>query len=312
MGTRPDFANFQLFGERRSLNRPVYVTIGELYLWAESHYNDGTQYSDDYTTLKNAFKRIANMFDGSWGTFVSPFDGQTYSYPQILNPTDGHSTEEITDLYLDDYCDRLITFPLFNRARNYTNDNDVKWHAVLVSFVKRIERFCDFTTPQFKRIEEAMVIKYNPFADYFKNVHEQGGTSPYASIENDSNSNPKISNWTTSNGKANYKSETKSQGQQNINNYTTTYDDDSNTRLAGRQTVENPYNQNSSDTTNEIPNQGWFRKLYEDGNEAASPQEAIQKEWEIAKLFGNLVQDFCKELNKEIFLQIWVESNMDD
>lgn len=82
MGRTPIWANSSFYN-RRGSNRPIYITVVELYNWAVNKANAG---DDSYLTrFENAMKAIASLFDGSLGTFISPMDGETYSYPVICN-----------------------------------------------------------------------------------------------------------------------------------------------------------------------------------------------------------------------------------
>ena len=301
MGRMPIFAN-QSFYSRRGRNRPIYITTAELYNWAVNKANAGD--NSYLTRFENAMKSIAGLFDGTLGTFVSPMDGKTYSYPVICNQSD------ILDLYMDEYNWRLITMPLYDNAMAYSEDNDTRWANCLASFCGRIERLVRFTTPSWKRILEAMAIKYNPLADYFSNEKEQGGSAPYASISADQSDNTdvRISNWTTSNGKNGYKTSGSSNAHQDINNYSTTYDDSSNARLQSRQSIDAPRTSNDYDTTQELPNTGWFRRKSVEGNDASSPQEALERELEIAQAFQDLVHRYCEEvINTEVFLSVYAK-----
>lgn len=301
MGRTPIWAN-QGFYSRRGRNRPIYITVVELYNWAVNKANAGD--NSYLTRFENAMKAIASLFDGTLGTFVSPMDGKTYSYPVICNQGD------ILDLYMDEYNWRLITMPLFDNAMAYSEDNDARWANCLASFCGRIERLVRFTTPSWKRILEAMAIKYNPLADYFSNEKEQGGNSPYASIENNAAGDPKISSWTQSNnGKSSYQTNTTTSDTNSgsISNFSTTYDDASSDRLASRQT-----NSGQSGTTyqsaSDLPNNGWFRDKKVEGNDASSPQEALERELEIAQAFQDLVHKYCEDvINTEVFLSVYAK-----
>lgn len=300
MGRTPIFAN-QGFYSRRGRNRPIYITVVELYNWAVNKANAGD--NTYLTRFENAMKAIASLFDGTLGTFISPMDGQTYSYPVICNQGD------ILDLYMDEYNWRLIAMPLYDNAMAYSEDNDVRWANCLASFCGRIERLVRFTTPSWKRILEAMAIKYNPLADYFSNEKEQGGNSPYASIENNAAGDPKISSWTVSNNNKNdYKTSGNSSAHQEVDNYSTTYDDASNSRLQSRQVIDAPSTSNDYETTQELPNTGWFRDKKVEGNDASSPQEALERELEIAQAFQDLVHKYCEDvINTEVFLGVYAK-----
>ena len=287
---------------RRKSTRPIYIDFAALYSWAVKKSNEGVAMY--LTRLNNAMKSIASLFDGTLGTFTSPMDGQTYNYPVICNQSD------IMDMYLDEYRYRLVAKPLYSNVFEYCEGdyNDIEWVNCLSSFCSRIERLVRFTTPSWKRILEAMAIKYNPLADYFSNEKEQGGNSPYASIENNSAGDPQISSWTQSNnGKTSYQTNTTTSDTNSgtISNFSTTYDDASNDRLASRQT-----NSGQSGTTyqssSDLPNTGWFRRKSVEGNDASSPQEALERELEIAQAFQDLVHKYCEDvINTEVFLSVY-------
>ena len=287
---------------RRKSTRPIYIDFAALYSWAVQKSNDGvTMY---LTRLQNAMKSIASLFDGTLGSFTSPMDGKTYNYPVICNQSD------ILDMYLDEYRYRLVAKPLYSNVFEYWEGdyNDIEWVNCLSSFCSRIERLVRFTTPSWKRILEAMAIKYNPLADYFSNEKEQGGNSPYASIENNAAGDPKISSWTSSNnGKSSYQTNTTTSDTNSgtISNFSTTYDDASNDRLASRQTTSGQ-NGRTLQSASDLPNTGWFRDKRVEGNDASSPQEALERELEIAQAFQDLVHKYCEDvINTEVFLSVY-------
>ena len=304
MGTTPIWAN-QNFYSRRSMNRPIYITCAELYNWCVDKYNttqEGQPYHDAYGKFTDAMKAIASLFDGSLGTFVDPMSGATVEYPEICDWND------ILDLYMDEYNSRLVAMPLYDNAYAYSENNDVRWWNCLLSFTGRINRLVKFLTPSYSRIMRAMVIEYNPLADYFKKVKEIGGNSPYAGILVDTEHGktfPEVNSWTDSNnGHIDYKStaEADSSSKPTTKNYSTTYDDSSTGRLASYTTTEG-----KTTNKNEIPNSAYFKDLNEEGNTGASPQAALEKELEIANAFMDLVHQFCEYVNKEVFIQIYAK-----
>lgn len=302
MGRTPIWAN-QGFYSRRGRNRPIYVTIVEIYNWAVNKANAGD--NTYLTRFENAMKAIASLFDGTLGTFTSPMDGKTYSYPVICNQSD------IFDLYMDEYNWRLIAMPLFDNAMAYSDDNDARWAGCLNSFCSRIERLVRFTTPSWKRILEAMAIKYNPLADYFSNEKEQGGNAPYASIGvAEGETDVKITNWTTSNNNKNSyltNTTTSDNSSSTISNYSTTYDDASSDRLASRQSTTGQ-DGTTYQSVADLPNTGWFRDKRVEGNDASSPQEALEREMEIAQAFQDLVHKYCEDvINTEVFLSVYAK-----
>lgn len=298
MGRTPIWAN-QSFYSRRGRNRPIYITVTELYNWAVNKANAGD--NSYLTRFENAMKAIASLFDGTLGTFISPMDGKTYSYPVICNQGD------ILDLYMDEYNWRLVSMPLYDNAMAYSDDNDVRWANCLNSFCGRIERLVRFTTPSWKRILEAMAIKYNPLADYFSKEKEVGGNAPYAGINVPAGQTfPEINSWVASNNShTDYISENDTDNAKvpTTKNYTTTYDDDNEGRLAS-------YTTNEYKTTNksEIPNSAYFKDRKVEGNDASSPQEALERELEIAQAFQDLVHRYCEDvINTEVFLSVYAK-----
>ena len=288
----------------RKSTRPIYIDFAALYSWAVKKSNEGTTMY--LTRLQDAMKSIASLFDGTLGTFTSPMDGKTYSYPVICNQSD------ILEMYLDEYRTRLVAKPLHSNVFEYWEGdyNDIEWVNCLSSFCNRIERLVRFTTPSWKRILEAMAIKYNPLADYFSNEKEQGGNAPYASIEasESDNTDVKVTNWKNSNnGKSSYQTNTTTSDNNSgtISNYSTTYDDASSDRLASRQTTVGQDGRTLQSST-DLPNNGWFRRKSVEGNDASSPQEALERELEIAQAFQDLVHKYCEDvINTEVFLSVY-------
>lgn len=298
-GRIPIWAN-QGFYSRRNSNRPIYITCAELFQWAYDKTNstqEGDQYHDALTKFQNAMKAIASLFDGTMGTYTDPMTGTTKSYPQICDWND------ILDMYMDEYNARLVAMPLFDSAYAYKEDNDLRWYNCLISFCGRIQRLVKFMKLPYSKIVRSLVAEYNPLADYFSKETEIGGNAPYASIE-DTSGVMSISDWTKSNGKNNYQSESQadSTDKPTTKNYTTTYDDAATGRLAG-------YSETTGKTTNknEIPNSAYFKNRNVEGNDASSPQEALERELALANALMDIVHMFCEEINKEVFIQIYAK-----
>lgn len=288
-----------IFYTRRSVNRPIYATWAELYDWAYEKTNSteiGDPYHDSLIKLQNALKAIASLFDGTLGAFTNPMTGEQTPYPEICDWTD------ILGMYLDEYGERLIAKPLCRNG--FEKPDDAKWYHVLEVFCGRVERLVKFLTESYSRILRATVMEYNPLADYFSKDREIGGTAPYAEIVANESGEMGIDSWTNSNGKDDYKS-TSSAGvagtdKPTTKNFTTTYDDSSTGRLAG-------YSETSGKTqnVNEIPNSAYFKNRDVEGNDASSPQEALEKELQLANALMDLVHQFCEYVNKEAFLQVY-------
>lgn len=303
-GREPIWANISPFS-RRSARRPIYITCAELFQWSYDKTNstqEGDPYHDALSKFQNAMKAIASLFDGSLGTFTDPISQTQLSYPTICDWND------ILNMYCDDYNSRLVAMPLFDPAYTYTQDNDFKWYNCLTSFCGRIERYVKFNTIAYKKFLATAVMKYNPISDYWTKTIEKGGNAPKAGIIDGADTidgQPDINSWTASNnGDTAYGSSSSVSSNGEIDNYTTTYDDASNSRLANRQTTDNS---GSNTTTVNAPNNAYFRRRDEEGFKGTSPQDILEKEIELSRVYENIVRGFCEELNKEIFLSTYAK-----
>lgn len=303
-GREPIWANISPFS-RRSARRPIYITCAELYQWAYDKTNstqEGDPYHDSLTKFQNAMKAIASLFDGSLGTFTDPISQTQISYPTICDWND------ILNMYCDDYNSRLVAMPLFDPAYTYTENNDLRWYNCLVSFCGRIERYVKFNTIAYKKFLATAVMKYNPISDYWTKSLEKGGNAPKAGIidgADTTDGKPDINSWQTSNnGDTAYGSNSSVSSNGEINNYTTTYDDASNSRLAGRQSNSSSGSSSTSTTT---PNNAYFVRREEEGFKGTSQQDILEKEIELSRVYENIVRAFCEELNKEIFLSTYAK-----
>lgn len=303
-GREPIWANISPFS-RRSARRPIYITCAELYQWAYDKTNstqEGDPYHDSLTKFQNAMKAIASLFDGSLGTFTDPISQTQISYPAICDWND------ILNMYCDDYNSRLVAMPLFDPAYTYTENNDLRWYNCLVSFCGRIERYVKFNTIAYKKFLATAVMKYNPISDYWTKSLEKGGNAPKAGIidgADTTDGKPDINSWQTSNnGDTAYGSNSSVSSNGEINNYTTTYDDASNSRLAGRQSNSSSGSSSTSTTT---PNNAYFVRREEEGFKGTSQQDILEKEIELSRVYENIVRAFCEELNKEIFLSTYAK-----
>ena len=303
-GREPIWANTSPFS-RRSARRPIYITCAELFQWSydkTQSTQEGDPYHDAFTKFQNAMKAIASLFDGSLGTFIDPISQTQISYPVICNWND------ILDMYCDDYNSRLVAMPLFDPAMSYKSDNDLYWWNCLLSFCGRIERYVKFNTIAYKKFLATAVMKYNPISDYWTKSLEKGGNAPKAGIVDGTSTTdgqPDINSWTASNnGDTAYGTSSSASSSGSVNNYTTTYDDASNDRLAGRQATSNSGSGSTSSTT---PNSAYFVRRDEEGFKGASPQDILEKEIELARVYEDIVHGFCEELNKEIFLSVYAK-----
>ena len=303
-GREPIWANISPFS-RRSARRPIYITCAELFQWSydkTQSTQEGDPYHDAYTKFTNAMKAIASLFDGSLGTFIDPISQTQISYPTIC------SWNDILDMYCDDYNSRLVAMPLFDPAMSYKPDNDLYWYNCLLSFCGRIQRYVKFNTIAYKKFLATAVMKYNPISDYWTKTLEKGGNAPKAGIVDGTSTTdgqPDINSWTASNnGDTAYGTSSSSSSSGSVNNYSTTYDDASNDRLASRQSTSNSGSGSTSSTT---PNNAYFRRREEEGFKGTSPQDILEKEIELARVYEDIVHGFCEELNKEIFLSTYAK-----
>lgn len=306
-GRTPLWANTSPFS-RRSARRPIYITCAELYNWCVDKYNttqEGQTYHDAYGKFTDAMKAIASLFDGSLGTFIDPISQTQISYPAICDWND------ILDMYCDDYNSRLVAMPLFDPAMSYTPDNDLYWWNCLLSFCGRIQRYVKFNTIAYKKFLATAVMKYNPISDYWTKTLEKGGNAPKAGIvdgKSTTDGQPDINSWQNSNnGDTAYGTSSSAHTHTDMENYTTTYDDASNTRLAGRTVSDSPLASNTASSTTTIPNSAYFVRREEEGFKGTSPQDILEKEIELARVYEDIVHGFCEELNKEIFLSTYAK-----
>lgn len=284
----------------------LYVTIAELGNWAEAitaATQEGERYHNSLELFREAEEAIAAFFDGSMGTYTDIMTGETKNYPVIA------SWEDINGMFYDDYNSRLVYWPLYVNPLNYVEKNNAAWYSVLTHWVNRVKRFCKFNQIRFQKLIQTMMIEYNPIADYWTKEQEIGGGSQidissavddkfdvYAGAwYNDKQYKNESANQ--SGGTAALQSPTTIQN----NHYTTTYDDDSESRLESYDT------QTGGTTTHSVqtnPAEGYFKQRKEEGNKGTvSPQDMVVKEFDIAQLW-NIVEIFMNELAKEIFLQI--------
>lgn len=293
---RPINAGDLNFGFRDTYRRPIFATSVELYNWAATitqSTQEGQPYHDALEIWEDTCGLIADLFNGT-KTFVNPFTGETQNYPELLDQDD------VQRMMVEDFNTRLISWPLFPLGYLYEEDNNEEWYQVLTKWSHRIERFVKSQGQRYLRMLKVLALEYNPLSDYWIQKTELGANAPYVSLTNGTGEEPTISSWIASNnGKTDYKTKAGTGGEQpKTSNYSTTYDDDSNGRLAGYQTTDGA-------TISEIPNSGYVRKLKEEGNKSGTIQDIIEKEMELARQFGNITGSFFDSLNKEIFLSYY-------
>lgn len=300
--------DWYMIDKARNWNRPVYVTQAELYLWARditSKTQEGEPYHDSLQIYQNACNKIAEFFDGTWGTFPDPLNpGQIIEYPKIANATD------IADIFVDEFNGRKIGVSwIAPNLIAFNPSNNEMWYYVLVRWAKRIEKFCKFNKRKYQKLLQLSVLSYNPIADYWTNEQKIGGDSQI-DIMGDSNDKFNVYAESWYNNKE-YKSESANQSGGSAaeqspatlqsNHYTTTYDDASQSRLESYDTQTGGTTTHSTQTN---PAEGYFEQRKEQGNKGGSIQDIIEKEFDIAGLW-NIVRMFMDELAKELYLVGW-------
>lgn len=304
MGKRPQ--QVRVFPPDRG-SKAIYVTSAEIFNWAvakTSSTQEGERYHDAMDYFNEACKAIASFFDGSRGTFVNPLTGETISYPEVCTQND------VADYIEDNFNAFLIYWPLYERVEYYTDDNDERWYSVLKHWSTRIQRFCKFNNTKYDKLIKLSAIDYNPLADFWTNEKEIGANSPYVSISNNKTGQAgpaedmTVDDWNQDTTHVTgYKTETTDKADNNITNehYTTTYDDDSTARL---ESYDKRTGGTKTDTTNNYPNNGYFRKKKTEGNAARPQQEIIKQEFDIAQLW-NIFELFMTDLKNELYLSVW-------
>lgn len=303
MGMQPMILSNVTEGYRLNRRRAVYVTVAELYIWAQNitaATEEGQPYHDALTIWENCFGAIAELFDGS-ETITLP-DGSTASAPTIVKPQEeGEQFDAISRELIYDNNTRYVNWPLFPLMQYYTPDNDAEWYSILKIICDRATNYAYTQAAGIMRQYKALLMEYNPTADYWKKVRKQGGTSPYASIS-DTNGDVSISSWTASNGKSAYKTDSTidSANPVTTTNETTTFDSTS------FRNVDKSTQTGKTTNTNEIPNSAYFERVDEEGETSGTPiADLIAKELELSKAYDDIYRNFMKGLKNEILLQYW-------
>lgn len=288
------------FGFRDTYRRPIYVSVGELFVWAWNVSQDQSEtnpYRNSYSKLQTVMGKIDTLFNGSQ-TYVDPISHETVYLPKLCENGD------TLDRYWHDFNVRLVGWPLFPLASMYTDKNDDRFAKVLDDFIGRINRFINSYGPVVIRSLQALAIKYNPIADYWSKSTELGASAPYMSLTNpESGEEPTITNWNSDTEHTDgYRSHSYSDSDNmpTTKAYTTTNDSAATGRLSGYQTT-----QGGSFNETEMPNSGYVKKFSEEGNKGANVQELIIKEMELAASLEGLLDNFLNELNKRTLLGLY-------
>ena len=296
MGKRPvslcDFESFRLINRR-----PIYVTFTELYNWAIEIF-ENTQEGDDYHDALNMIEEAIGLAESLWNGSIQVNDptnpDDTFNLIPFLSEGD------MLDVFLFDYNNRYIGWPLFSRGYQYTDDNDEYWYKVCTVFCGKLKRAVMECGQEYFRKIRALSIEYNPIEDYWSKSMEKGGTAPYASIA-DGTDGTDISSWTTSNGKSEYKT-TNELGTDGITNEHETSTQDSTTYRAEYRDTQ----KGTTTNKNEVPNSGYFRRRSEEGNKGTPIADLIKKEYELGEPLGEIFDEYMKKITDKTLLLYWV------
>lgn len=303
MGRTPMIIGNLTEGYRLNRRRAVYVTMAELYIWAQNitaTTEEGERYHDALSIWNDTFGTMSTLFDGS-ETITLP-DGSTASAPIIVKPQEeGDQFDAISRELIYDNNTRFANWPLFTLVQYYTPDNDAEWYTVLKVICDRAVNYTYTQAAGILRQYKALLMEYNPTADYWKKVRKQGGTAPYASIT-DTNGDVSVSSWTASNGKSAYKTDNTIDGANPLTttNESTTFDSTS------FRNVDKSTQTGKSTNTKETPNSAYFERIDEEGETSGTPiADLIAKELELSKAYNDIYKNFMKGLKNEILLQYW-------
>lgn len=303
MGMQPMILSNVTEGYRLNRRRAVYVTVAELYIWAQNitaATEEGQPYHDALSIWEDCFGNIATLFDGS--SEITLPDGSTADAPIIVRAKEeGEQFDAISRELIYDNNTRYVNWPLFPLMQYYTPDNDAEWYSILKIICDRAVHYAYTQAAGIMRQYRALLMEYNPTADYWKKIRKQGGTAPYASIS-DTNGDVSISSWIASNGKSAYKTDNTIDGANPLTttNESTTFDSTS------FRNVDKSTQTGKSTNTKETPNSAYFERIDEEGETSGTPiADLIAKELELSKAYDDIYRNFMKGLKNEILLQYW-------
>lgn len=305
------FDGLDMWSYRGQLRRPIYTTIGQLYVWAQSITNatqEGEPYHDSLSLWQSMIQELTTLFNGSMD-YTNPLTGQTIKLLKVVD-----SADDMQEAIFIDYNIRQVWWPVFDRSTPFTTDAAIQnrqMYATLKHFCNKVHRY--FTSHQWSIYKTLgiLAVEYNPIADYWRRGVELGASAPYITLTNpgEGEEEPTITDWNKDQVDDNtrgYHSHSSADGGKNmptVKTYTTTDDDASTGRLANYQTTEGG---TFNDT--EMPNSGAIKKYKEEGNKGTfSPQEMIEKELELNSKVGDVLRNFLNGLMNETCLNVIYE-----
>ena len=170
------------FETARGLNSSgtqIYITMGELFVWAYNHQNDAT-YGHCYTELKAAFEKIAEFFDGTIqivdglqpGQYYDPQGRTSDGAPLILSMPVICDEDDIQDIFMDNYNIRSVYVPLYFRPYQvFETSEDKRAESVCNKLCGRITRFCKLNKFKYIRLLQILNFEYNPIENYNMKEH---------------------------------------------------------------------------------------------------------------------------------------------
>lgn len=305
--TYEDFTGLSMWAYRGQRHRPLYTTIGQLYVWAQSITNatqEGETYHDALSIWQGMIAELTSLFDGSQ-TYTDPLTGETINILAVVEDED-----DMQEYIFVDYNIRQVWWPVFDRSTPFTTDTNIQnqqMYAVLKHFCNRVHRFYTSKGWSVYKTLGILAVEYNPIADYWRKGVDLSAAAPYVSLTNQAGKEePTFSDWNSDTAHTDgYKTQTQAQANNTptVTNYTSTYDDASNGRLAGYQTTEG-----GTEAISKMPNNGVVKKYSEEGNKGTfSPQEMIQKELELNSKIGDVLRNFLDSLMNEVCLSVIYE-----
>lgn len=283
-------------------NRKYYPTLHDLL---------ASTYAGSITS--NLFKDI-HWFDGTLS--YTDYNGQTQDYPDL-----GFKPADLYEYWSIMFEELRIGYPC-KCGNPFNGPSAAEWTECAANFLVKAQQWLKLNENKFLGLVKTYGYKYDPISNY--DMEEVEGSALKQADEEVKNS---ITGKMITDVDA---------PETQVNNYTTTYDDASNTRLAGRSTSEylSTYRKETVDG-NDIPikrtsqsmegedpgqtstskykdatqtltwdeiitpqsNKAQARKLIRKGNiGTTTTQEMIEAEREIAR--QNIIEEFFREFNK--------------
>ena len=159
----------------------IYLSFGELFVWAYNHQNDDT-YGHCYSDLQEVFGNIAAFFDGSMQLVDGLQPGQYYDPQGRIDPLTEEikilsmpvicDDDDISDIFMDQYNIREVYVPLYYRPSDQAYYNfDDRAAYVCTKLCGRINRFCKLNKFKYVRLLQILNYEYNPIENYDMKEH---------------------------------------------------------------------------------------------------------------------------------------------